>query len=545
MASLPLNRTFICNYNASEFDGDKTIPKTEGQLFSQDMVLNASPSSFDDKYISVNGQYFEYEFSSANLNPFNRSGNQPLTIVAKTSKGLDNSGEHSIVCSRYPSINWLLFNPANGKGANNGTIFLHDNTHRFWTDTPYVQITTEPNIYSIRVNNSQGYGQSYTDGTTERSIAVGFGSAATRVGFFTDPHYTGGFEIWRGNFYWIYISGEALTDDEIQQVIEYNENLGSFGISPENISFDYTGGTSALTITSEEGWTASTENDWLTLSSTTGTGNNTINITAQLNKGQERIGIITVTNGNTNVSCTITQSKYPVLLYCENLFKNGNTINKIYKGNVVLRENLFMFNVDINEIEFEKSGGTQQAVINSTKKWTASAPNWITLSSYSGRSGNITITAASADTSRDGNIVIDNGVNQKIITVNQTVVRYELDLNNGEWIANGEVEGYTLYESTNNGKTSTTYSCYLKFTGQSATLMVKTDGEEYYDYVVIEDFNTGSSFWSGRGKTHNMYHTVVCNYDTSGVHTIKIKYTKDGSGNYYTDKGYFYIKEIA
>ena len=84
MASLPLNRTFICNYNASEFDGDKTIPKTEGQLFSQDMVLNASPSSFDDKYISVNGQYFEYEFSSAALNPFYRSGNQPLTIVAKT-----------------------------------------------------------------------------------------------------------------------------------------------------------------------------------------------------------------------------------------------------------------------------------------------------------------------------------------------------------------------------------------------------------------------------------------------------------------------------
>ena len=318
-----------------------------------------------------------------------------------------------------------------------------------------------------------------------------------------------------------------------------------FGISPENISFDYTGGTSALTITSEEGWTASTENDWLTLSSTTGIGNSTINITAQLNKGQERIGNITVTNGNTNVSCTITQSKYPVLLYCENLFKNGNAINKICMGNVVLRENLFIFNVDMNEIEFEKSGGTEQVVINSTKKWTASAPNWITLSSYSGRSGNITITAESADTSRDGNIVIDNGVNQKIITVNQIVPSYELDLNNGEWIANGEVEGHTLYESTNNGKSSTTYSCYLKFTGQSATLMVQTDGENGYDYVVIEDFGTGSSFWSGRNQTHNMYHTVVCNFNTNGVHTIAIKYRKDGSVNNYTDKGYFYIKEIA
>ena len=49
-------------------------------------------------------------------------------------------------------------------------------------------------------------------------------------------------------------------------------------INPENISFDYTGGASSLTITSEESWTASTENDWLTLSSITGTGNSTINV---------------------------------------------------------------------------------------------------------------------------------------------------------------------------------------------------------------------------------------------------------------------------
>lgn len=338
------------------------------------------------------------------------------------------------------------------------------------------------------------------------------------------------------------VSGNYLTANEPSKTTAF---FPQFSIEPENISFDYAGGTSALTITSEGDWTASTNDSWLTLSSITGTGNSEITVTAQLNKGQERTGIITVTDGNTNVSCTITQSKYPLLLYCENLFKNGNTINRIYKGNVILRENLFIFNVDTNEIEFEKSGGTEQVVINSSKKWTATAPNWITLSSYSGRSGNITITVASADTSRDGNIVISNGIKQRTITVNQTVPSYELDLNNGEWIANGEVEGFTLYESTNNGKDNTTCTCYLKFTGQSATLMVKTDGEDYYDYVVIEDFNTGSSFWSGRGQTHNKYHTVVCNYSTNGVHTIKIKYTKDGSASSYTDKGYFYIKEIA
>ena len=168
------------------------------------------------------------------------------------------------------------------------------------------------------------------------------------------------------------VSGNYLTANEPSKTTAF---FPQFSIEPDSVILQYSGGTSALTITSEEGWTASTNDSWLTLSSTSGTGDSTINITAQLNKGQERTGIITVTNGNTNVSCTITQSKCPVLLYCENLFKNGNAINKIYKGNVVLRENLFIFNVDINEIEFEESGGTEQVAINSTKKWTATAPN--------------------------------------------------------------------------------------------------------------------------------------------------------------------------
>ena len=99
------------------------------------------------------------------------------------------------------------------------------------------------------------------------------------------------------------------------------------GISPENMSFDYTGGTSALTITSEEGWTASTENDWLTLSSTSGIGDSTINITAKLNKGEERTGYVNVTDGKYTSVCTISQKNYPVIVPYNNLYINGNRIN--------------------------------------------------------------------------------------------------------------------------------------------------------------------------------------------------------------------------
>lgn len=323
-------------------------------------------------------------------------------------------------------------------------------------------------------------------------------------------------------------------------------DLGTYTVTPSAMTFSASGGTNNLTIEFDDPRTASTDS-WISLSQTTGnSGTSIIAITVPENTGTTpKNGVITVTNGERNATCTITQLKPPVLAYCENIFRSGNAANKIMRNGVNIYKNLSKFNVDINKIKFNKGGGTEQVVINSSKKWAATAPNWITLSSYSGRSGNITITAASADTSRDGNIVISNGEKQRTITVNQIVQSYELDLNNGEWIANGEVEGYTLYESTNNGQDNTTYSCYLKFTGQSATLMVQTDGEDCCDYVLIDDFDTGSSFWSGMDKTHNMYHTVVCNYDTSGAHTIAIKYKKDGSASSYSDKGYFYIKEIA
>ena len=98
-------------------------------------------------------------------------------------------------------------------------------------------------------------------------------------------------------------------------------------ISPENMLFDYTGGTSALTITAEEGWTASTNDSWLTLSSTSGTGNSTINITAQLNKGQERTGYVNVTDGSDTLVCTISQKNYSIIVPYNNLYINGNRIN--------------------------------------------------------------------------------------------------------------------------------------------------------------------------------------------------------------------------
>ena len=121
------------------------------------------------------------------------------------------------------------------------------------------------------------------------------------------------------------VSNTMFTNSSLN--LTYGEIISNIKINPENMSFDYTGGTSALTITAEEGWTASTENDWLALSSTSGTGNSTINITAQLNKGQDRTGYVNVTDGSDTSVCTISQENYPIIAPYNNIYINGNRIN--------------------------------------------------------------------------------------------------------------------------------------------------------------------------------------------------------------------------
>ena len=219
--SLPSN-TFLINYNAKFYNtSTHTIPKTEGQIFDQDLVLNGNPVSYTNSSITVNGQYFDYTFSSNSNNPFNRTGTDSLTIIMKAKPSTTTSGAHSLFSNRGGSYNWMVFNPANSSPA--GMFFLHT-ANGDYSKAPYVQAVslTNPNIFAFRVANGSGYGQSYTDNNTFRSTGVTWGGITNIV------HILGGIaavEAWNGEFYWMYISTEALTDNEIQQVIDYNENL--------------------------------------------------------------------------------------------------------------------------------------------------------------------------------------------------------------------------------------------------------------------------------------------------------------------------------
>lgn len=318
--ALPSN-SFMFNYNAKEYDAvTHTFPKTQGQLFDEDIVLNKAPSSYGDDYVYFgNSQAYTGRtgYTSSN-NPFNRnSTNCTLTFIYKTSGWTTSDGWKRIFANRHPasSYNWWI---------------MSDRLNNLLVTPP----NRNPQYFAVRVYSNNSAKLQYFDENGNEILSASTNSidwyqnSAQGFGFF-HGYGNGGDsrEYFNQTFYWMYCSLETLNDEEILQVINYNEKLGSFGIEPENLSFDYTGGTSSLTITTDEGWTASTSDSWITLSSTSGTGDSTINITAQLNKGQQRTGYVNVTDGSNTLACTISQEKYPVLVPYNNLYINGNRVN--------------------------------------------------------------------------------------------------------------------------------------------------------------------------------------------------------------------------
>lgn len=212
-------RDFLCNYNAKQYiSSSRTFPMTEGQTVSKNLVLakTSVTAHTDSGYCSISNNECIFNFNTAANNPFNRyntTTGRSLTVVYKTSSFSNNlfanRGYRSGSTGDY--YNYMV----------RDTIF-HTSNSNFLRMTA----STSPYIMYVRIN---------ADGTSERKCvttgqivtasSVSYGNAPSSCAFFRG--FGGGSlgENYSGNFYWIYISKEVLTDAEIQQVIDYNEGL--------------------------------------------------------------------------------------------------------------------------------------------------------------------------------------------------------------------------------------------------------------------------------------------------------------------------------
>lgn len=223
-ATLP-DISFSLNYNAKEYDStNNQIPQTSGQLQNVDAVCNYGYHIIDhsaDGYISITGnsRFICSGNSGTYLNRTNTQTGCTMTIV---SKAKTNSG-YSILTNRQGNgtthLNWMYRQYADGY------MKLHGKT-----DTQQIACsTTEPNILSVRTLYNGGvksYMNNWSLGTSTSQATFAYLNTGTIGGALFCDYSDVNTEFWQGDFYWIYMSQNVLTDEQIQQVIDYNEEGG-------------------------------------------------------------------------------------------------------------------------------------------------------------------------------------------------------------------------------------------------------------------------------------------------------------------------------
>lgn len=207
-ATLP-NVPFTVNYNAKNYDAStKTFAKTEGQLANTDVTVNRTLTAHDG-YVTVSsgsrGVISGYD------NYFNRTNSTPnLTIISKQ-RTVGN--DCHLFANRSSNYNWM-YRTYNFKLTLHGT-----------SEHGSLELTTQPVIESVRVDSNRGVTyNNYTDNTSNTVPNFSYGSTNGSVALFAG--YTDLDSEWFvGDFYWIYMSQNTLTDEQVQDVINYNEGI--------------------------------------------------------------------------------------------------------------------------------------------------------------------------------------------------------------------------------------------------------------------------------------------------------------------------------
>ena len=219
-ATLP-DVPFTVNINAKNYNATtKTFAKTNGQLANTDIVITAGTPTVGNGYLTIAQNtkatitgYQEY---------FNRDGNNPtLTIIAKVypSNNSTSNGCH-LFANRgdTSSYNWMF-------RTYKTRLTLHGNGEQ-----GQIAITDRPAIVSVRIDSNRlATYNNWTDQTSSTKDNFSYGGTNSTGTALFAGYYNGSTEWFIGDFYWVYMTQNTLTDEQVQQVIAYNEG----GIIPD------------------------------------------------------------------------------------------------------------------------------------------------------------------------------------------------------------------------------------------------------------------------------------------------------------------------
>ena len=153
-------------------------------------------------------------------------------------------------------------------------------------------------------------------------------------------------------------------------VTQYAQVHIPINISPDWMSFDYTGGEQLLSITCEGGWTASCDAEWITLGSNSG-------------------------NGDTEIAVIVAENT--VIMGARTANVNFSSETGVMAILVIKQDgapDIHHLEVDPSSLDFDKDGGTVDITISCDEDWMVDIScDWVSLSAVSGSGdGVITLT---------------------------------------------------------------------------------------------------------------------------------------------------------
>ena len=216
--SLPVN-VFSLNYNAKHMDGN-TFLREEGQLVDADATINGSNYTINDGYVTIGNTNAGTTYCAVGgfQTYMNRNNSNPeITIISKAKTNPAYNNHYSLLCNRGSSYNWM-WRPYRNK------LCLHGGSGEVGNlSIPQGEVV----IGSARVNSSrQLILNDWSNGTTNTTNSFSYGSLESGGFAMFRDYYNSTSEPWSGDFYWVFMCQSTLTDEEVQQVIQYNEEGG-------------------------------------------------------------------------------------------------------------------------------------------------------------------------------------------------------------------------------------------------------------------------------------------------------------------------------
>lgn len=202
-----------------------------------------------------------------------------------------------------PTVEWMTINPMSGKGDATLTLTAEANTTGE-SRTAEVKATTKDNIATLTL--TQGAAEEYVN-VTPKEILCGSEGGEFVVELSTTVDWTVSAPEWivctpnegsgdasitlrvnpvdgdfSGDREAEVLFGDLNISDKIHVVQTVDPVLG-IEITPNNLNFVCTGETKTVSVTTEDSWTASANEDWVTLSQTEGQGDAEISVTVAEN----------------------------------------------------------------------------------------------------------------------------------------------------------------------------------------------------------------------------------------------------------------------